>query len=241
MNGSLARKGVVAGATAVALALAVGGGCTPVTEQKDRFLPAKAAFPPEQKQPVGGTIVCFGDSLTVCGGPGGTYPDWLAHWLPNVDVINRGIGGDTLAGGRMRFKRDVLDEHPDVVVIALGANDFWRRERPIQQLQDDLDDMVCQARVAGIEVVIASCFGRRDLPAEDNVEFEIGRMEQDVCRRNDCFYVPNMQIDIKPNGRVPYWADTNHPNKAGNELVARRILGQLEHALARVAQQSPRR
>lgn len=186
-------------------------------------------------------IVCIGDSLTVCGGDGGRYTDWLQTWLPEYIIINKGVNGDTLAGGRQRFQPDVLELKPDVVVIELGANDFWQRQRPIEALKEDLEEMVKRAKDAGAEVVIASCFGRRDYTTEDDVEYDpahydfadaIAEMESDICIRYGCFYVPNMQVDIKPNGRVPYWADDNHPNKEGNKFVAKRILGKLKEAIA---------
>jgi acyl-CoA thioesterase I len=187
------------------------------------------------------TIVCIGDSLTACGGEGGRYTDWLTQWLAPHAVINKSVNGDTLAGGRARFERDVLALKPEVVVIELGANDFWQMKRPIEQLRQDLDDMVSRAKRAGAEVVIASCFGNRDYAAEKKVEYGVERyrfadqiwlMEEDVCRKYHCFYVPNMQADIKPNGKKIYWDDTNHPNKEGNRFVAKRILPTLQKALA---------
>jgi len=188
-------------------------------------------------------VVCLGDSLTTCGGKGGRYTDWLATWLPACEVINKGIGGDTLAGGIKRFERDVLNLQPDVLVLELGANDFWEK-RPIKDMQTDLEHMVAEARKRGIEVVIASCFGNRNFDSETPVEFHanrfdyssaIGRMESRIAAEHNCLYVPNMQMDIKPNGRMPFWNDKNHPSRQGNELVARRVLVKLRKALDRVA------
>lgn len=193
-----------------------------------------------RKQRPSRTIVCFGDSLTVCGEPDGRYSDWLAKWLPNDVIINKGINRDTLAGGRARFEQDVLALKPDIVIIELGANDFWQMKRDISQLKADLEDMVARAKQAGIKVVIASCFGRRDYLAEETVEFEpfrygfadrIWQMEEEICKKYGCFYVPNMHVDIKPNGKEPYWADKLHPNKKGNKFVAKRILAELKKAL----------
>ncbi len=193
----------------------------------------------ESKKPK--VIVCLGDSLTACGGAGGRYSDYLAKWLDKHTIINKGVNGDTLAGGRARFQTDVLDNSADVVIIALGANDFWQKKRSPGQLKADLEYMVEQANQASVQVVIASCFGDRDLAEEQDVEFSsdrfdyayaIAKMEAEVVERFGCFYVPNMQIDIKPNGRVPYWADDNHPNEIGNEFVAKRILAELKKALA---------
>ena len=186
------------------------------------------------------TIVCIGDSLTVCGGEGGRYTDCLQKWLPSDKIINKGISGDTLAGGRARFDTDVLAFKPDIVIIELGANDFLQNKRPIEQLQQDLEDMAVKAEKAGAQVVVASCFGRRDYLKEEKVEYgierysfadAIGKMEEQVCLKHNCFYVPNMQIDIKPNGTAPYWGDNNHPNKKGNRYVAKRIYAELKKAI----------
>jgi lysophospholipase L1-like esterase len=160
--------------------------------------------------------------------------------LPRDEIINRGIAGDTLAGGRARFGRDVLDLVPDVVVIELGANDYRAASRPLAELKADLEYMVHACRQAGMEVVIASCFGgpestiRAKRPTGDSqTDYAAGiaDFERDIVRRYGAFYVSNMEVDIKPNGRDPYWSDRNHPNDRGNELVARRILEQLQPAI----------
>ncbi len=41
-----------------------------------------------------------------------------------VEVINRGIGGETLAQMAHRFRRDAVALKPDVIVIESGANDL---------------------------------------------------------------------------------------------------------------------
>ncbi len=188
-------------------------------------------------------LVCFGDSLTSCGGKGGHYSDWLARFLPGVRVVDAGVGGDTLLTGRARYARDVLHHKPDVLVIALGANDFWQRARAVAALHDDLDSMVREARATGCQVVVASCFGDRDFWSETCVEFAperyelawlIARMERTVCQDHACLYVPNMQTDVKPNRLPPYWDETDHPNRAGNEQVALRLLPAVRQALAAV-------
>jgi len=185
-------------------------------------------------------LVCFGDSLTSCGGPGGHYSDWLAAQMPQARVVDAGIGGDTLEGGRARYAKDVLRHKPKVVLIALGANDFWRRQRPVSAMGEDLDAMVREARARNMQVVVASCFGDRQFWEETCVEFDFGRyelaaqiaqMERTVCDAHGALYVPNMQVDVKPNRLPPYWDETDHPNRAGNEQVALRLLPTLRLAL----------
>lgn len=188
-------------------------------------------------------LVCLGDSLTSCGGAGGHFSHWLQRLMPDVRVIDAGIGGDTLDGGRARYDRDVLAHNPDVVLIALGANDFWRNARPASVMGDDLRAMVKEARRRGMQVVVASCFGDRDFWEEVCTEFDasrfelaeqIARMERAICDEYECLYVPNMQIDVKPNRLPPFWDETDHPNRAGNEQVALCLLPALRQAVSRV-------
>lgn len=185
-------------------------------------------------RPMDKRIVCFGDSLTACGGEGGRYTDWLAKYLPHCQIINKGIGGDTLAGGRARFQKDVLDLKPDLVVIELGANDFWARKRAISQLTEDLEFMIKKAREQRIKVLIAGVFGNMvdangdPLPkvrGTDDFGRKILEMERELARKYKCAHVENIQADLREN---KYWADKNHPNKAGNQFVAQRLLPKIK-------------
>ena len=72
-------------------------------------------------------IISFGDSLTAPRPGVIVYSDVLARSLPEMgidaEVINAGVPGNTSAQARKRFGADVLDKHPDLVIIQLGAND----------------------------------------------------------------------------------------------------------------------
>ncbi len=188
------------------------------------------------------TIVFLGDSQTTQGGLGGKYTDHLKRLMPDHFIINKGISGDTLEGGRKRFENDVLKLHPDIVVIQLGANDYWKMERPVDELKNDLETMVKQASDNNIKVLIASCF-EKDKDRETlekrsgktaiekqraKYALAIGEMEAEVVKKYNCFYIPNIQEDIKPNTQNEFWIDSNHPNTLGNEIVAKRILIELK-------------
>jgi lysophospholipase L1-like esterase len=185
-------------------------------------------------------VVCFGDSLTSCGGPHGRYSDFLARELPNVRVINKGISGNTLEDGRRRFQSDVLRLRPEAMVIALGANDWKRNERTVHALREDLEFMVRSAREAGIEVVIAGCFGEHPDPAgralrerhkgEAGLAAKILEIEKETAQKFKCGYIDNMQIDLNS---PDCWDQGGHPSSKGNRLVAARILPLLNEALAR--------
>jgi lysophospholipase L1-like esterase len=56
-------------------------------------------------------------------------------------------------------------------------------------------------------------------------------MEAEIVKKYNCFYIPNIQADIKPNTNDEFWVDRNHPNSLGNEFVAKRIFEELKKAL----------
>ena len=88
----------------------------------------------------------------------------LQQSLPAYQVVNRGIGGDTLGGGLARLEKDVLALKPKCVIVGLGANDYWRRKRSLAELKKDYESIVSRCRAAGSEVLIISCFGNDTLP-----------------------------------------------------------------------------
>jgi acyl-CoA thioesterase-1 len=80
-------------------------------------------------------IVAVGSSSTEgigASGPARTYPAQLDAILEQrfpgtrIDVVNKGIGGETAAGTLARLDRDVLSLHPDLVIWQLGTNDALR-------------------------------------------------------------------------------------------------------------------
>ncbi len=44
-----------------------------------------------------------------------------------VDVVNRGVGGDRVTNLADRWETDVISEDPDWVSISIGINDVWRQ------------------------------------------------------------------------------------------------------------------
>jgi lysophospholipase L1-like esterase len=76
--------------------------------------------------------VFFGDSLTE-GTHGASYLAVLRRMLdetpdlPGIDLINAGVGGDTVENLQRRLTTDVVPHDPDWVVVFIGTNDctFW--------------------------------------------------------------------------------------------------------------------
>lgn len=67
-------------------------------------------------------IVFLGDSLT-WGGYGGNFVQSVAEQLLDHEIINAGVGGDTVVN-LLRRLDDVLEKHePDAIFVMIGGND----------------------------------------------------------------------------------------------------------------------
>jgi acyl-CoA thioesterase I len=78
-------------------------------------------------------IVLIGDSVTDCDRliypPYGLgYVSKLAKLIDeDFKIINVGTSGDRLINLEQRWDKDVMENHPDILSIAIGINDTWRR------------------------------------------------------------------------------------------------------------------
>lgn len=183
-------------------------------------------------------VVCFGDSLTSCGGAEGRFSDILQDRFPGHVFINKGIGGETFVEARARLAADVLAEHPDVVLVEYGANDWWRNERPYTEWASDLEWCITRIQQAGARAVALDVFGpyrdedgglREKRFGADDRSQAYRKLEEELTARHGCPYVPNIQERIYANRRC--WSDSNHPNEYGNRFVADTIEPVLEQLL----------
>ena len=95
-------------------------------------------------------VVFMGDSIT---------QGWdLEKFFPGKPYINRGISGQTSTQMLLRFRQDVIDLKPKVVVILAGTNDIAENTgpMPLSQTEGDLVSMAQLARANDIRVVLCS-------------------------------------------------------------------------------------
>ena len=74
----------------------------------------------------GVVIVAIGDSLTY-GFPFSPRYSWVfaVGNSAGLTMINKGVCGETTEDMLRRFKRDVIELHPDHVIITGGSNDAF--------------------------------------------------------------------------------------------------------------------
>lgn len=95
-------------------------------------------------------VVFIGDSIT---------DSWkLSEYFPGRPFINRGISGQTTPQMLIRFRPDVIDLKPKVVVILAGTNDIAGNTGPmsLEQIQGNIRSMAELASANNIRVVLAS-------------------------------------------------------------------------------------
>jgi lysophospholipase L1-like esterase len=103
----------------------------------------------------------YGDSLT------GNWP--LQEFFPHHSILNRGIGGDSLFGLRLRLEEDVLAYSPQIVFMLIGINDIWDTEEDLVLRSLDLANRM---RNRGIRVALSSLLPLRSPDKWDRFKFQ---------------------------------------------------------------------
>jgi len=180
-------------------------------------------------QPV--VIVAFGSSSTQGAGastPAFAYPAQLEILLREragalVNVINRGIGGETIAEMRRRLDRDVIALNPDLVIWQVGSNAVLRTMDP-STFTSILDQELTRLTQAGIEVVLMGLQKAPRIDAKPEAPV-IAASLFDAAQRHRVALMPRHRImeawaasdDLPGDGLI---ADGLHMNDHGYRCLA---------------------
>lgn len=113
-----------------------------------RYAEANSKLAPPAKGEI--RVVFMGDSIT---------DSWkLEEYFPSKPYVNRGISGQTTPQMLVRFRPDVLELKPKVVVILAGTNDIAGNTGPmsLEAIQANYATMAELAKAHGIKVVFSS-------------------------------------------------------------------------------------
>ena len=175
-------------------------------------------------------VVFMGDSITEFWTP--------AFW--NDSRVNRGISGQTSPQMLLRFRRDVIELKPKVVVILAGTNDVAENTGPatMDMILGNIVSMVELAQANGIKVILASVlpaaafpWNKALKPAEKIVA--INRSLQAYAIQKNLIYVDYFaaMVDTQNGLRLTYSEDGVHPNQAGYEVMERLVTQAIDKAL----------
>lgn len=97
-------------------------------------------------------VVFLGDDITEMWGQG------KAKFFPGKPYLNRGVAHQTTPQMLVRFRQDVIELKPKVVIIQAGTNDLAGYAGPITEAMagENFKSMTELAKVHGIRVILAS-------------------------------------------------------------------------------------
>jgi lysophospholipase L1-like esterase len=204
--------------------------------QLARYREANAAL----KAPAPGEnrVIFFGDSITDI---------WkLEDSFPGKPYLNRGIGGQTTPQMLVRFRQDVIDLHPKVVVILAGTNDIAGNTGPmrLEDIEADYASMAELARASHIAVVFSSVLPvhnytpkSQDFFAQRSPEkiLALNRWLKKYCASNGLVYLDYFAAMVDDKGLLKrdLAEDGLHPNAAGFKIMAPLAEAAIGKALAK--------
>ena len=169
-------------------------------------------------------VVFMGDSIT---------EEWsrlYPNYFEERSYINRGIGGQTTPQMLIRFKQDVVDLRPAVVVILAGTNDIAGNTGPsnVKMITDNIFSMATLATAHGIKVVLSSVLPvyRYDWSPEivdpPSTIDAINECLKEYAESNGSYYLDyfSEMVDDKRGLKKEYTPDGVHPNEKGYELMS---------------------
>ncbi len=187
-------------------------------------------------------IVCHGHSV-----PAGyfasplvdtfnAYP-YLLHWglkhrfpYAAINIIVTAIGGEHSPSGAARFEEDVLSHRPDVLTIDYGLND---RGIGLARAKAAWQSMIERAQERGIKLLLLTptpdLTQRPDAPPEQRQELQDHAQQiRALAAQYEVGLVDSLaacEQYLQAGGDLSdilSWS--NHPNRAGHEIVARELL-----------------
>jgi lysophospholipase L1-like esterase len=200
-----------------------------------RYRAANAALKPPA--PGENRVVFFGDSITDL---------WkIEEYFPGKPYLNRGIGGQTTPQMLIRFRQDVIDLHPKVVVILAGTNDIAGNTGPmrLEDIEADYASMADLAHAGDIRVVFSSVLPVHNYTPQSQNLFagrppekilDLNRwLKNDVAAHPDCLYLDyfSAMVDDKGLLKRDLADDGLHPNAAGYKIMAPLAEAAIEKAL----------
>ncbi len=167
-------------------------------------------------------VVFYGNSIT------DFWINIMPEFFEGEPYVDRGISGQTTPQMLIRFRQDVVNLKPSVVVILAGINDINGNTGPstLEMIEDNISSMTEVARANGIRVALCSVlpcdsiYSRPDLhPAERVVQ--LNTWIKKYASDNGCIYVDyfSSMTDGKDGLKKEYTSDGIHPNKAGYSVM----------------------
>ena len=144
-------------------------------------------------------VVFLGDSITQQGENSegeGTYKGFITSLRENVsqevELINKGIGGNKVSDLLLRYNDDVLKLKPNIVFIYIGINDVWHKYdwgtgSDIDTYEKGLRKIITDIKAVGAKIILCT----PTVIGENNGEFKLNNNFKDI----DTMEIMNKDLD----------------------------------------------
>ncbi len=173
------------------------------------------------------TIVFLGDSLTAGFGLSTTdaLPEQLealfhAEGREDLVFINAGVSGDTTGGGLARYDWSVASADPDLLIVALGANDFFGGVDPAN-VKANLAAIIERAQADDLPIILASVEAGEIAEIDEFVAAYTGIYPELAEAYNVPLYT-DVLSGVRGNANLVQ-QDGLHPTKEGVAVMAERM------------------
>ena len=181
-----------------------------------------------------GRIVFIGNSITQ------GWKNFMPEMFDNQTFINRGISGQTSTEMLVRFRTDVINLKPKVVVILAGTNDIAGNTlfRGLEIVAGNISSMAELASQNNIKVILCSVLPAANFPWRQgkNPDIKIpllNRLIKDYAKKKGFYYLDyyNLMNDGNNGLKKDYGNDGVHPNLNGYKLMQKMVLDAISNIL----------
>lgn len=167
-------------------------------------------------------VIFMGNSIT----EGWKYAD--SSFFTGRPYFDRGISGQTTGQMLVRFREDVINLKPSVVVILAGINDIAQNNGPskIEDIFGNIKSMAELARLYHIKVVISSILPAAAIPWRPVIDPKPGvaimnKLLKGYCAENHIVYLDYYSAMVNDTQGLPHnlSGDGVHPTLAGYKIM----------------------
>lgn len=179
-------------------------------------------------------VVFLGDSITEF------WSKEHSLFFQNNHFINRGISGQTTPQMLIRFRADVIDLNPKIVVILAGGNDIAGNTGPstIKMICDNIFSMIELAQLHQINVILCSVlpanyfyWNPKEKPANRIIELNSALKDYAITNKITFVDYYSAMVDEEKGLPITLSEDRVHPNTAGYEIMSPLIEKQIQLTL----------
>lgn len=133
----------------------------------------------------------------------------------NATVTNASISGETTSGGKSRLPALLAQQHPNVLVLELGANDGLRG-LPLAETQKNLHEMIVAAKKINARVLLVGM----QLPPNYGTDYtrHFAALFPTIAKDTHAALVPFMFESIVTQPQL-FQADRIHPTAAAHPII----------------------